>query len=437
AHIPAASVDLVFTSSPFFQLRSYLPPDHPDKAKEIGAESTPGQFIDALLDVVELLEPTLAAHGSMMWELGDTMSGSGGGGGDYLPGGRRQGQPRYFGSAAATRNANPAHDGQPVPEVHPARPLSPRPKYAGRDLRFHAPDRAGDQRAGIVPVRTHSRRQVPGWPLDKSLCMVPELFRVALAYGFNPLTGRETPRWRVRNVVRWARNNPAVGSLGRRNVERGTGDARYRPATSDLVVICRDRHRYFDLDGVRSDGTANRPPLDHWWFDDDCYPQDCWAVNTRPYKDAHYATMPLDLPVVPIKSMCPEKVCTVCGRPRERLVRRQRTRTSDGLASPPRVPPTRADAGDGSTAIGQRHAITTTSDTLGWTECGCGDRCRPTTWVTTHEAEVGDDGERTGRTVTVRRIGEIGACEDPGHCRPVWSSTPSGARARPRWRRNG
>jgi hypothetical protein len=177
---------LVFTSSPFFQLRSYLPPDHPDKAKEIGAESTPGQFIDALLDVVELLEPTLAAHGSMMWELGDTMSGSGGGGGDYLPGGRRQGQPRYFGSAAATRNANPAHDGQPVPEVHPARPLSPRPKYAGRDLRFHAPDRAGDQRAGIVPVRTHSRRQIPGWPLDKSLCMVPELFRVALAYGFNP-----------------------------------------------------------------------------------------------------------------------------------------------------------------------------------------------------------------------------------------------------------
>ncbi len=185
AHIPAASVDLVFTSSLFFQLRSYLPPDHPDKAKEIGAESTPGQFIDALLDVVELLEPNLAAHGSMMWDLGDTMLGLGGGG-DYLPGGRRQGQPRYFGSAATTRNANPRPDGRLVPEDHPARPWSPSPKYPGRDLRFHAPDRAGDQRARIIPVRTHSRRPVPGWPLDKSLCVVLELFRVALAYVSTP-----------------------------------------------------------------------------------------------------------------------------------------------------------------------------------------------------------------------------------------------------------
>jgi hypothetical protein len=37
----AAATDLVLSSPPFLALRSYLPPDHPDKAKEIGSEPTP------------------------------------------------------------------------------------------------------------------------------------------------------------------------------------------------------------------------------------------------------------------------------------------------------------------------------------------------------------------------------------------------------------
>ena len=65
--MPAASVDLVLTSSPFLALRSYLPADHPDKALEVGVESTPGEFIDHLLDIVEELRRVLARHGSLAW----------------------------------------------------------------------------------------------------------------------------------------------------------------------------------------------------------------------------------------------------------------------------------------------------------------------------------------------------------------------------------
>lgn len=43
------SVDLILTSPPFLALRSYLPADHPDKAKEIGSEPTPAAFLDTLL----------------------------------------------------------------------------------------------------------------------------------------------------------------------------------------------------------------------------------------------------------------------------------------------------------------------------------------------------------------------------------------------------
>lgn len=83
ATLPEASVDLVLTSPPFLALRSYLPPDHPDKHREIGSEPTPGDYLDALLDVTEACARVLAPHGSLVVELGDTYAGSGGAGGDY------------------------------------------------------------------------------------------------------------------------------------------------------------------------------------------------------------------------------------------------------------------------------------------------------------------------------------------------------------------
>src|ERR1035437_892870 len=93
ATMPENSVDLVVTSPPFLALRSYLPADHPDKAKEIGSEPTPGEVIDALLDVTEALARVLTPHGSICIELGDTYSGSGGAGGDYAEDGMHDGQP--------------------------------------------------------------------------------------------------------------------------------------------------------------------------------------------------------------------------------------------------------------------------------------------------------------------------------------------------------
>lgn len=246
ARLSDASVDLVLSSPPFLALRSYLPADHPDKAREIGAEATPGEYLDVLLDVVEECRRVLAPHGSLVFELGDT--------------------------------------------------------YAGRD-------------------------HMAGWPMDKSLCLIPEMFAFALAYGFNPLTGRVTPSWRVRNKIAWCRPNPPVGSLG----------DKFRPGTSYMTVACMDRKRYFDLDAVREPGspnshgggvgvgdpkraspemfrlnggvaTATAPPLD-WW-----------VIPSQPYKGSHYATWPEKLLVRPILAMCPEKVCNTCGDPSRRTV---------------------------------------------------------------------------------------------------------------------
>src|SRR5690606_26841717 len=88
-----------------------------------------------------------------------------------------------------------------------------------------------------------------GWPLPKSLAMIPELYAASLAYGRNLLTGEDSPagRWRVRNFKPWIRSNPPVGALGDKE----------RPATSYVTVATRATNRYFDLDAVRTPLTEN------------------------------------------------------------------------------------------------------------------------------------------------------------------------------------
>jgi site-specific DNA-methyltransferase (adenine-specific) len=352
--MPDASVDLALSSPPFLALRSYLPADHPDKAKEIGSEPTPGAFIDTLLDVVEECRRVLAPHGSLCFELGDTYAGSGGAGGDYAENGLREGQAMFDGSKA-------------------------RRWPQGRDW-------------GPSETNPSSRKTPPGWPLDKSLCLVPELLRIAMVYGVNPLTGRATPRWRARNVVRWCRPNPPVGALG----------DKVRPATSDILVACVDRKRYFDLDAIRTPHSvpaeamrqnnskvkpypggggdmtnpsmgpgnpAGAPPLDHWWFDevDDLFPQDAWHVSTEPYKGSHYATWPTDLCVRPILAMCPQRVCTTCGKPSERIVSIDHVanRATNG---PQSIEKRHVNGGSAGYSVrADRHSLTT-----GWTDCGHG-----------------------------------------------------------------
>ena len=292
AATPDGSVDLILTSPPFLALRSYLPADHPDKAKEIGSEPDPGAFIDTLLALSAEWRRVLAPHGSIAVELGDTYSG-------------------------------------------------------------------GDE----------------NWPEAKSLALVPELYRVSLAYGRNPITGTESPagRWKVRNVVRWCRPNPPVGALG----------DKFRPGTSDMVIACTSRTRYFDLDAVRTPsdyGRRNRerkpaaratapgqkpkgcldtvnaagaPPLDYW------------EISPEAYSGSHYATWPRKLLTRPILAMCPQRVCRVCGEPSRRIVD---ITYSDVPDRPLRDRDIRERGRVGGKAHNDHRA--TEHETLGWTDCG-------------------------------------------------------------------
>ena len=354
ASLEPGSVDLVMSSPPFLALRSYLPADHPDKAREIGSEATPGEFIDTMLDVVEACARVLAPHGSLVIELGDTYADSGGPGGDYNVGGMREGQPKW---------------------------VRPQKRFEGNKA-IEANANAGDGRPRPVG---------PGWPMAKSKTLIPQLFAVALAYGFNPLTGRETEPWRVRNTVIWAKPNPPVGRDG----------DKFRPGHSTLTVACKARDRYWDGDAVRvphqaftfqksmgtaDDGTRNDggdterytshnpagAPLLDWW-----------SIPTQPYKGAHYATFPSALVVPVIEAMAPRRVCVVCGKPSTRVTGEARYVRRDGVVL---TEPEKWDSGivDGLGAHTNKPGGTSKwreNETLGWSDCDCpGDPYQSNKW---------------------------------------------------------
>jgi len=77
--LPAASVHTVVTSPPYWKLRSYLPDDHPDKAREISNEDTIGEYIDRLVAVFREVRRVLRADGTVWMNLGDGYVGPVGG----------------------------------------------------------------------------------------------------------------------------------------------------------------------------------------------------------------------------------------------------------------------------------------------------------------------------------------------------------------------
>jgi SAM-dependent methyltransferase len=375
------SVDLIVSSPPFLALRSYLPNDHELKGKEIGSEATPAAFLDVLLDVVEECARVLAPHGSLVFELGDTYSGSGGAGGDYDSGGLRDGQQAFDGSARRGRGGS-----DDFVERRDDDRTAMGPRFRSMGNREHRPP-GHPKRGGVTEGNTVEQlvpmNGGPGWPDAKSLCMIPQSFAWALSYGRNPFNGRETPRWKVRNIVRWCRPNPPVGALG----------DKFRPGTSEMVVATKSGRRWFDLDAVRHEHSyinysAKRDLLNrgsggyHTEAKDGvrewCAPNpagapplDWWEIPTQPYAGSHYATWPEKLLTRPILSMCPERVCNVCGVPSRRIVDHERElHAVQTEADVQRQIAAHGKSLNNFAAANGGAGYTVTRETVGWSDCG-------------------------------------------------------------------
>lgn len=278
AEIPDGSIHSVITSPPYWRKRAYLPADHPDKAKEIGQENSPGEFLATMLRLTDELWRVVRDDGTIWINLGDTASASGGAGGDYLPGGQREGQNKYAGSGLAP---------------------------AGTKRRSSAYPPSGNGPGDI--------------PKPKSVCWIPELFGASLAYGRNLLTGEPCRQWITRPPVVWCKPAPTPGEI----IDK------FREATELIVWASKQPRYYFDLDSVREPAKEHGPRYSEHRVRDipgrspqvanplgadgkrilanplGVPPLTWWVINTSGYDGAHFATFPPELIVRPVIASCP------------------------------------------------------------------------------------------------------------------------------------
>lgn len=276
--LPEKSVHCAITSPPYWNLRSYLPAGHPDKGLELGAEKTPEEYVEKLVEVFRVVWKVLRDDGTLWLNLGDAYSGGGG----YHPG--------------APSNQ---------PEAQRAR---------------------GKYRPNYNQARVKGRGVVTGLK-PKDLVGIPWMVAFAL----------RADGWYLRSDVIWNKPNPMPESVTDRPTKSHeylfllTKCPRYffdQEAVKQPYVRTWDENNGGSLStnsvrntaAGRNDGTRTELPKPG----SGANIRSVWNIATKPYPGSHYATFPPDLVYPCIKAGTPEYgVCSECLAPWERVVERE------------------------------------------------------------------------------------------------------------------
>jgi DNA modification methylase len=264
ATLEAGSIHCAVTSPPYYGLRSYLPDDHPDKAKEIGLESTPDEYIARLVEVFRGVRRVLRDDGTLWVNIGDS----------------------YATGTTADR--------KPTSTKGSAVPAS----WAGR-----------------------SQPQRHGTPLGlktKDLLGIPWMLAFAL----------RADGWYLRAEIIWAKRNCMPESV------------RDRPtrAHEQIFLFSKSSSYFYDAVAIEEQGdipagtraakgsgsrgaekNVNGRPPEYWEYTGRRNKRTVWTMATKPFKEAHFATFPPELPETCIKAGTSERgCCPACGAAWER-----------------------------------------------------------------------------------------------------------------------
>lgn len=285
-HIPESSIDCIVTSPPYWGLRDY------GMDEQIGLEASPAEFIATMVDVFEELRRVLRPDGTCWMNMGDSYAGGRRGPdvGSNLQGSRdAQAQSRM---AQAKMVASRRRDDAPVPRS---------------DIRVD----------GLKP---------------KDLVMIPHRLAIAL----------QDAGWWVRQDIVWAKPNPMPESVR----DRCTKSHEY------IFLLTKSDQYYYDADAIKQPlaeasvarlsqnvdqqaGSTRVPGKTNGTmkavgprFGGDKYGDDTreenrtksgneytggngmanrrsvWTIATQPFKEAHFATFPPEVPETCIKAGC-------------------------------------------------------------------------------------------------------------------------------------
>jgi len=318
--MPAESVDLVFTSPPYWQQRDYKIDG------QLGLEQTIGEYVDNLLRATKEIMRVLKSSGVFCLNIGDTYYGSGGAGGDYMNGGLREGQPKY----------KQTKSDDYIPKCMCGIPE--RVMLGCIDQGFILRDKiVWAKKVWFAKTNKTIGNCMPGSQNDRCT------FSYEPIYMFT----KQPNYWSDMDSIR----TPYISKP-------------HAPCNKSKV----DLTHHFDeptriWGGRRGTLGATSPNV--------------WQINTKPYTSGledvdHFAAFPPELATRIINAFCPAEVCPVCGMARERITEKEVEFTS-GSGKAGNLPKgkyegsVQAESGTYDIRVGPK----VTHHTVGWTSCNC------------------------------------------------------------------
>lgn len=241
--------------------------------EQLGLEPTPEEYVQKLVEIFQEVRRVLRDDGTVWLNLGDSYNGSGGAGGDYAKGGLKEGQPKY-----------------PSKKISNLKP---------KDL------------IGI-PWRVAFALQADGWWLRQDIIWAKGCSGVYTGGAVMPESVTDRPTKAHEYIFLLSKSQKyfydAEAVKEASNGQTGKAANFARESKEDLIPNQKHKqHRKNRLSTI-DNGSRNRRSV--------------WTVSTRPYKGAHFAVFPPDLIKPCIKAGCPHKICTECGAPHIRVVKK-------------------------------------------------------------------------------------------------------------------
>ena len=257
---------------------------------QLGLEPTPEEYVEKMVGVFREVKRVLRKDGTVWLNLGDSYAGSNG-------------------SRGITENTPSVKKGDKV--------LLKR--IEGRNFTEH--------KDGGMPIISPDSIGLK----HKDLIGIP--WRVALAL--------QADGWYLRSDIIWNKPNPMPEPVK----DRPTKSHEY------IFLLTKSAKYYYDNEAIKEKGEypagtraakasdarssmsfVNSRPPEYKIYDGTRNKRSVWKITTKPYKEAHFATFPEELPELCIKAGTSQAGCCVdCGSPYERITDRRATEQDKNL----------------------------------------------------------------------------------------------------------
>lgn len=260
--IPDKHINMVMTSPPYWSLRNY------DAEGQIGLEYEPEDYINKLCDVFDEIKRVLRDDGTLWINIGDT----------------------YYGSGKGAWKNKKSQKERYVPDKTPKIKKGNSKSLAGIPFLFaiEMMNRGWILRNTII---WHKENAMPTSAKDRFTVDFEYIFFFSKNKKYYFQTQREPHK--LESIKRAARARSS------NKLDNNQYSTSYKLGYIGYDNLSED-FKSGKLRGVHPNGRNKRT---------------VWTINTKPFKDAHFAIFPLELVEIPLKAGCPDKQCKKCGKP--------------------------------------------------------------------------------------------------------------------------